>query len=114
MAKASAFLVLGAIALLLMLAISQPGKTSNDDFPQHLPIIHSAEGTPTPTISPSRTPGPPPPAGCNTCSYNAYNCDDFQTQQDAQDCFEYCLDETGRDIHDLDRDNDGVACEDRP
>ncbi len=45
------------------------------------------------------------------CSYNAYNCSDFSSQRNSQDIYEMCLAETGTDIHDLDRDNDGEACE---
>ena len=42
------------------------------------------------------------------CSYNAYDCKDFDTQAEAQAVMEYC----GReDIHHLDGDKDGVACE---
>ncbi len=41
------------------------------------------------------------------CSYNIYNCSDFKTQKEAQKIFEQCE----KDIHDLDRDDDGVACE---
>jgi len=43
----------------------------------------------------------------NECSHNIYNCSDFQTQEEAQETFELC--ET--DVHDLDRDDDRVACE---
>ena len=41
------------------------------------------------------------------CKYNIYNCSDFETQEEAQKIFEQCK----TDVHDLDRDNDGVACE---
>jgi hypothetical protein len=41
------------------------------------------------------------------CSYNTYNCSNFATQEEAQKVFEIC----STDIHDLDRDNDGLACE---
>ena len=41
------------------------------------------------------------------CYSNLYNCDDFSTQREAQDTFEFC----GEDVHDLDRDKDGIACE---
>ena len=41
------------------------------------------------------------------CSYNKYNCSDFNTQIQAQATFNQCK----TDVHDLDRDNDGVACE---
>ena len=41
------------------------------------------------------------------CSYNTYNCSDFDSQEEAQKIFEQCP----NDVHDLDRDNDEVACE---
>jgi hypothetical protein len=43
----------------------------------------------------------------DNCNYNKYTCSDFGTQKEAQQIFEMCK----TDIHDLDRDNDGVACE---
>jgi hypothetical protein len=44
----------------------------------------------------------------NDCSFNKYNCSNFKTQQQAQEMLEKC----GRnDIHGLDRDKDGKACE---
>lgn len=45
------------------------------------------------------------------CSYNAYNCSDFSSWLQAQNTYTSCLQATGKDIHDLDRDDDGVACE---
>ena len=45
-----------------------------------------------------------------SCSYNTYNCSDFYTQVEAQACFEYCYPVSG-DIHWLDDDGDGRACE---
>ncbi len=44
------------------------------------------------------------------CSYNAYNCDDFNTHSEAQDVFEACGG-LNNDIHWLDGDGDGIACE---
>ena len=44
------------------------------------------------------------------CSSNLYNCDDFSTQAEAQKVFEYCGG-VGNDIHRLDGDKDGLACE---
>jgi len=41
------------------------------------------------------------------CRANIYNCDDFATQKEAQEMLLLC----GQDIHKLDRDKDGVACE---
>jgi hypothetical protein len=48
------------------------------------------------------------------CSSNALNCSDFGSQTAAQACFDHCVSVTGRDIHRLDDDNDGAACEDLP
>ena len=47
------------------------------------------------------------------CSSNIYNCPDFSTHNEAQECFEFCGG-TSNDIHQLDRDNDGDACESLP
>lgn len=50
--------------------------------------------------------------GSYVCSSNYYNCKDFGTHNEAQKAYEYCLGQGSGDVHDLDRDNDGVACED--
>ncbi len=47
------------------------------------------------------------------CSSNVYNCKDFATQAEAQAVFEHCGGSTN-DIHRLDGDGDGVACESLP
>jgi hypothetical protein len=46
------------------------------------------------------------------CNENYYNCGDFETQEEAQQVLEYCGAE--EDIHGLDLDGDGVACESLP
>ena len=46
------------------------------------------------------------------CNSNYYNCADFSTQEEAQAVMEYCGAET--DIHYLDGDDDGIACESLP
>lgn len=48
------------------------------------------------------------------CSKNAYNCSDFDTQDQAQAVYDYCMKTAGYDVHDLDRDGDGVACQNLP
>ncbi|MBW2046302.1 MAG: thermonuclease family protein, partial [Deltaproteobacteria bacterium] len=48
------------------------------------------------------------------CSGDIYNCSDFSTQREAQECYKYCLKQAGYDVHRLDRDKDGVACESLP
>lgn len=47
-----------------------------------------------------------------TCSSNVYNCSNFRTEKQAQSVFNYCKKQTGkRDVHKLDSDKDGKACE---
>ncbi|MDP3964222.1 MAG: thermonuclease family protein [bacterium] len=45
------------------------------------------------------------------CEYNFYDCRDFQTADDAQSLYECCAKESGEDIHLIDGDEDGNACE---
>lgn len=46
-----------------------------------------------------------------SCVLDLYNCSDFSTHEQAQSMYEKCLNEIGYDIHRLDGDNDGAACE---
>jgi len=50
---------------------------------------------------------------CEICSYNHYDCEDFTDQVDAQSIYDECVDfdTANKDVHDLDRDNDRIACE---
>ena len=48
------------------------------------------------------------------CSDNLYNCSDFDTQAEAQMCYDYCQALGRGDVHWLDDDCDGVACESLP
>ncbi len=45
----------------------------------------------------------------NICTEDVYNCNDFSTQEQAQETFELCGG-TNNDVHGLDGDNDGVVC----
>ncbi len=47
------------------------------------------------------------------CSYNAYNCGDFSTHLEAQTAYDVCGG-VSNDIHRLDQDKDGEACESLP
>lgn len=62
---------------------------------------------------PTSTPPPAPVAVCD-CGGNIYNCGDFGTHAAAQACYEYCKSLGVGDIHRLDGDNDGSACESLP
>jgi len=62
---------------------------------------------------------PPGITGCENggfcnCSGTLYRCSSFATQKEAQACYNLCLALTGKDIHRLDRDYDGKACEGLP
>lgn len=70
--------------------------------------------TATPTATAVATATPQAPAGCSICSYDAYNCSDFSTQRAAQACHDYCMARVGYDVHKLDADGDGEACESLP
>ena len=48
------------------------------------------------------------------CDRNLYDCRDFDTQREAQTCFQYCLDTQNRDVHNLDGGGDGFVCESLP
>lgn len=50
----------------------------------------------------------------NSCETNDWNCDDFCTQQDAQKVFEECARPSSPDVHNLDSDGNGIACERLP
>jgi hypothetical protein len=73
---------------------------------------------PQPTSPPAPATQPPPTAapqpGVCSCSGDLYNCGDFGTHAAAQACFDYCMSVGAGDIHRLDGNNDGVACESLP
>ena len=48
------------------------------------------------------------------CSGDIYNCGDFKKQKEAQACHDYCMSLGHGDIHGLDGDDDGQACEALP
>ena len=56
---------------------------------------------------------PPQSADCS-CSGNTLNCSDFTFRSIAQSCFEYCVSQGYGDLHELDQDGNGSACESLP
>jgi micrococcal nuclease len=52
--------------------------------------------------------------GTIDCQNNIYNCTDFLTQAEAQAVFDFCYQETIKDIHKLDADGNLKACERLP
>ena len=66
--------------------------------------------TATDDVAPTAT---TPPAVC-ACGGDYYNCADFSTHYAAQACYDYCMEQAGSDVHHLDSDGDGEACESLP
>jgi len=64
-------------------------------------------------LSPPEEESKEPPETEIICSYNAYNCSDFSTHAEAQEVFDYCGG-ISNDVHRLDSDKDGTACESLP
>ncbi len=71
--------------------------------------------TPITTTPTTETPAQTPVVNTNepcSCDSNNKNCPDFATRAAAQQCYDYCMNKTGKDIHKLDgSDKDGVVCE---
>jgi len=88
-----------------------PAPTST--VPPVVPPTKTPQPTAVPTELSAPTEAPPPAAICD-CSGNVYNCSDFGTHAQAQACHDYCISLGCGDIHKLDRDNDGLACESLP
>lgn len=49
-----------------------------------------------------------------TCEENVYNCKDFKTQSQAQEVYDTCHTSDNPDRHGMDKDGNGVACQDLP
>lgn len=112
----------------VLLAVTSPTQSTlpvetRIIFVTATPTATPRQVTATPTRRPTSTPRPTPttvsrsaPAPgltiCN-CNTDIYNCSDFNTQREAQTCFNYCNPRRG-DIHKLDADNNGQACESLP
>ena len=46
-----------------------------------------------------------------SCRSDRYNCNDFDTRREAREKYECCMKKVGYDVHNLDGDSDGLACE---
>lgn len=90
-------------------------------------LIPASSVTPLPlsTLAPTWTPEPTftpfvlstlpvvtsPSTSVCSCSSDQYNCSDFASQSAAQACFNACIAAGKGDIHRLDENNNGIACE---
>jgi len=87
---------------------------------QTLNALATYYANPTSTITPRIFPTDdgeldnPPSGGVCSCSGDSYACKDFSTHNAAQACFDYCVSQGRGDIHRLDGNNDGLACENLP
>ena len=70
--------------------------------------------TTAPTSAPIILPTSAPAAGICACTGDLYNCSNFGSHAAAQACYNYCTSQGAGDIHKIDQDNDGNACESLP
>ncbi|MCC6457292.1 MAG: excalibur calcium-binding domain-containing protein [Caldilineaceae bacterium] len=95
------------------LLVRQPELVATPE-PTAMPTVEpTAQPTAVPTTMPTVAPTVPPSGPC-PCNANTLNCSNFSTQSAAQACFDWCVSQGKGDIHRLDSDNDGVACESLP
>ena len=100
---------------------SNTPTASSTVTPTWTPTYTFTPRPPLPTYTNTPQPPPPPtrtPDACSIatdpcrCDTDRYTCEiDFSTQSEAQQCFDYCKSLGCGDVHDLDGDNDQVACE---
>jgi hypothetical protein len=91
--------------------------TTSTSTPTPTPTATEPSGEPTATDTPTVTPTPTATevsSGPCPCQADTLNCSNFSTQPQAQACFDHCVNQGAGDIHRLDQDNDGVACESLP
>lgn len=106
----------GPVYLPIVLRPAQPTAT-NTPIPTATTLPATNTPVPTNTTQPVATNTPLPTATTALlfiCNRDAYNCSDFDTQAEAQTVFNYCAARGFGDIHKLDQNNDGEACESLP
>lgn len=96
-------------------ATSTPTATSR----QTATATRTATSTSTPTATRTQTATPTatatvPVFGACPCQADEMNCSDFATRGEAQACYDWCVSQGAGDIHKLDADDDGDACESLP
>ncbi len=91
----------------------KPKEEVKTDIKIETAVEPEAEAEPEPEPEAEEPEEIAPPASGVICSHNAYNCSDFSTHAEAQRVFEACGG-VGSDIHRLDGNKDGAACESLP
>lgn len=103
-------------------ATPETPTTTPTNTPTPTPTDTSEAETETPTATPTETDTPTvTPTSTETtqngpcsCAGDLYNCSDFSTHAQAQACFNWCESQGRGDVHHLDSDGDGDACESLP
>jgi endonuclease YncB( thermonuclease family) len=67
----------------------------------------------TPTITNTPVPVTATPVGPCSCLGQRRACNSFSTQRSAQECFEFCWNQGYGDIFGLDKNGNGIACDNR-
>jgi hypothetical protein len=112
----------GSVLLLLLLACGGTAvvtPTARPALPTVAPSWTPEVATATAVPTPSPTSGIAAPVRAVTlpasdcaCDQDRYNCGDFGASgAEAQACYQHCMDLVGADVHHLDKDGDGDACE---
>lgn len=106
----------GAVYLPLIARSAPTPTVTSTSTPQPTATnVPANTATPRPTATTTNTPQPTATTGLlYICDHDAYNCSNFNTQAAAQAVFDYCVDRGFGDIHRLDFDGNGVACESLP
>lgn len=95
-----------------------PTHTVTPTITLTLTLLPTNTPLPTDTAIPTFTvvviiPTLQPVAAC-PCTGDTLNCSDFSSQSSAQACMAYCISQGAGDIHNLDGDANGLACEGLP
>ena len=88
--------------------LQQPATNTEVPPPSPPPAPPPKQDSPTPSNS-----SPAPSSVSIVCSTNTYNCTDFKTQKEAQKVYEECGG-VQNDVHKLDKNKDGSACDSLP
>jgi len=92
-------------------AILPPTEAKKELNPE--PVQPKEDPKPEPKSEPKPEPEPEPESTSYTCSSNKYNCTHFKTHAEAQAVFDQCGG-ADNDVHKLDNNKDGEACESLP
>lgn len=92
--------------------VASPVEEKETDTTQvSAPVAAPVQQYTEPVASPIIEPEPVVSDYACSCSGNTKNCSDFLSHSEAQAYYECCMQQVGYDVHKLDRDKNGLACE---